>query len=77
MIKWKRDYTYFRELCDRTRPAMCDVLKWDMKMVHDFAKKYNCLIHDYRYFEVFECSEEDFLLVTLTCPEAIDEVVHD
>lgn len=76
MVRWVRNYEYFHDLANELHPEIAGMQR-DMRTVHDFARDYNCIIHDMRYHEEFECSEEDFLMVTLVHPDAIGSIVQD
>lgn len=46
-------------------------------VVYRFAKRYNCdLINlDGTHYRFMHCTEEDFVVIMLTCPEAVAEVL--
>jgi hypothetical protein len=63
MIEWSRSFNYFR----RQAPDNADAV---YRLIDEFKLKYRCT-EDPHYSSLFTCSEEDFLLIKLTCPEVI------
>jgi hypothetical protein len=65
MIKWYRDLTYFIAL----EPELGAKVN-TYAAVAEFKLKYECT-EDPNWPQLFTCSEENFLLIKLTCPEVI------
>jgi hypothetical protein len=66
MIVWHRSIVFF--IGDRL-----DLLNINAR-IDKFKEKYDCSNHNDRE-HIFECSEENFLLIKLTCPDVIIEIV--
>lgn len=45
------------------------------KVAYDFARRFNCDTHFLGSYLEFSCTEEDFTVIMLTCPEAVKEVI--
>jgi hypothetical protein len=65
MIRWKRSFQYFLNKAEQNNRAY-------YYEVEDFVYTYNCTMLT---TNVMECSEEDFLIIKLTCPEAVRCVI--
>lgn len=79
MTKWKRNSRYFFDAAvayaDITNTEVLDAYNI---IIRDFAKAFNCvkLIADDRKLGYdMECSDEDFLIIKIKCPEAIGKIV--
>lgn len=45
------------------------------KVAYDFASRFNCDTHFLGSYLEFSCTEEDFTIIMLVCPEAVKEVI--
>lgn len=45
------------------------------KVAYNFAGRFNCDTHFLGSYLEFSCSEEDFTIIMLTCPDAVKEVI--
>jgi hypothetical protein len=63
MVEWSRKFGYFRQ------QAPDDIDKVH-RLIDEFKLKYRCT-EDPNYSSLFTCSEEDYLMIELTCPEVI------
>jgi len=70
MIRFQRNLGYFL-LQSRKYDAYDDPV--DMAIA-EFKSKYKCVSINSERGYVYECSEEDFLMITLQCPDAIGRV---
>lgn len=72
MIKWKRNYQYFYDLTkqrtgnDNFPPSMF----WET--IEIFCSEHRCLYSLQN--NVVTCSDEEFTMIMLTCPEAVEKV---
>lgn len=75
MIEITMNRHYFEGLAIKEFKALMhnSVAKAAVHVMIDFANKYNCKIHtDYDLHDTLICSEEDFLIIKLTEPNAIE-----
>jgi hypothetical protein len=76
MIRWVGAYQTFYEYALDARgdtigfPDHVSV----RKVAYNFAGRFNCDTHFLGSYLEFSCSEEDFTIIMLTCPEAVKEI---
>lgn len=72
MVKWSISFPYFSGIARlQWGKVQGDSVRQLLSAIQQWAKDYNCTYHT---ADVMECSEEDFLIIKLTAPEAISFV---
>lgn len=74
MIKWKRNYQYFYDLTKQRTGHDNFSSRMFWETIEIFCSKYQCLYSPHG--KDVTCSAEDFTMIMLTCPEAVEKV-HD
>lgn len=67
MVRFHRNFGYLL-LQSRKYIAYEDAI--DMAIT-EFKSRYNCVTVNSERGYVYECSEEDFIMIMLTCPEVV------
>ena len=78
MIKFHRSFAYFlNKENDIDYMIMMDPVVREKSLsarLKSFMEKYNCTIVG-NDSHIYHCSEEDFVMIMLTCPEVVKEVL--
>lgn len=70
MIEWHISFPYFNRLAHDTAPWAVNV-RTLVNTIQQWAKDYNCIYYN---SDRMKCSEEDFLVIKLTAPDAVSFV---
>jgi len=74
MVKFHRSFTYFLNTDhDLTMDPILREKSLSVR-IKSFMEKYNCTTVD-NISHIYYCSEEDFVMIMLTCPDVVKEVL--
>jgi hypothetical protein len=82
IVKWQANYRSFRKYTAHRlnlSDPMPEAVEDD---IHIFAEQFNCEVYtefDYNIFQnkyYLKCNKEDFVIIKLTCPEAVEFTVR-